>query len=507
MKLQTLTVIFIIIILPIILTTSFYITTEVKAVNQQTKYDTMLTNCSYDAMKAFQLNENNANTSDVTSQKMRNVQASVNTFYNSLSLAMDVEGYTQTELKSYIPCLIYVMYDGYYVSVSKDDYNTELLPYTYYTETVNTSSGEYTICYTLDNYVYYYGGKEYTYNSGYLTTNDSNDINQWESLTENVVLTIEYEGTDQNADYEKVCVQDCPYVISDCTGQAKKYYRYKDKWYTNYSTTGDVRVYEKIEEDLEKAVKNDLKDMSAVNYLQKGDTENFTEEFSGIFGSSSHPYFNIKVDNNPDDYSSAFNEHRREVIKNSIQSAMKSSIKNYSNGSEEFKMPELPETEWDKIINNVSLISFMEGLPLKSKLYMGYSVVTNTKSKEFVNPSEFYVICNNDSKYYKITSKDLNGNDNIKGIYRNIDFDSKNYTTDSGTQSKYLLHGYFPEAGGSSRILSADYGSIVSSSNVYEKLSDMFIDKTTGKEKNSELKKAYYTALYRERFLIYKSNK
>lgn len=69
---------------------------------------------------------------------------------------------------------------------------------------------------------------------------------------------------------------------------------------------------------------------------------------------------------------------------------------------EDFRMPDLDETEWDDIINNVSLISFMQGLPLKNKYYRGYSVVTNTQSREFVNPSEIYLIDNNNNKYHRI---------------------------------------------------------------------------------------------------------
>ena len=59
MKLQNLTVIFIIIILPIILIMSLYINTGLKTIKYQTLYDDGLLTATHDAIYAFEINTNN----------------------------------------------------------------------------------------------------------------------------------------------------------------------------------------------------------------------------------------------------------------------------------------------------------------------------------------------------------------------------------------------------------------------------------------------------------------
>ena len=58
MKIQTLAVIFVIIILPISMILTAYIQNQVQTISLQLSYDTKLNNATYDALKAFQLNLN-----------------------------------------------------------------------------------------------------------------------------------------------------------------------------------------------------------------------------------------------------------------------------------------------------------------------------------------------------------------------------------------------------------------------------------------------------------------
>ena len=169
---------------------------------------------------------------------------------------------------------------------------------------------------------------------------------------------------------------------------------------------------------------------------------------------------------------------------------------------EDFRMPDLDETEWDDIINNVSLISFMQGLPLKNKYYRGYSVVTNTQSREFVNPSEIYLIDNNNNKYHRITCK---GNQNVTGNvirYRNTTFGRKSYTaTENGgiTEERYYYQHNKTNNSNSPEYPTACYECIVTSSNTYNTIQEAM------NNVSNNVKKAYYTALYRERYVNYKS--
>ena len=115
MKIQSLAVIFIIIILPISMVLAVYVQSQVDTLELQIKYDTKLTNATYDALKAFQLNTVNSSTSDLANSKMRDIEAAVNTFYNSISTNFNVSGYNKEILQDYVPALVFTMYDGYYI--------------------------------------------------------------------------------------------------------------------------------------------------------------------------------------------------------------------------------------------------------------------------------------------------------------------------------------------------------------------------------------------------------
>lgn len=495
MKLQTLTVIFIIIMLPITMVVSQYIQTEISTINKQAQYDTILNNATYDAMKAFQLNESNSSTSNIPTEKIRDVEASVNSFYNSMSSGMGVAGYTKDDLQGYIPCLVYTLYDGYYIYTKNSDGNYILKPYVYYTEQV----GNYTVSYTLDSYITVTGvdtnGNAIAY-SGYLYSGN-HDITQNEKLEEN----IEFNGK----------VESLPYIykkFNETNGQSIKYYKRGTKYYS-YGTAGKL-----IEEtnqtriiDLDNSF--NLGDESARKYCEesKNITYFVSKELSGLTNSEGKKatYLKISSDNDPDNYSSAFNEHRREIIQKSIKSNLEATLFNYNgggtNGTFEFKTPELDETEWDKIINNVSLITFMQGLPLKNKYYRGYSVVTNTQSKEFVDPDEIYILTKETAGkvYHKITWRgfDETATNTETAAYRNVDFRRKTYTGLDDDGITKIEKYYYPQRG------TADYESIVASTNVYGSTQEAISELETGNG-NAAIK-AYYTALYRERYANYKS--
>ena len=92
MKTQHMAVIFIIIILPISLILSEYVQNQVETIKLQISYDTKLSNATYDAIRAFQLNTVNSSTSDLTNSKLRDLETSINTFYNSISSNFKLAG-------------------------------------------------------------------------------------------------------------------------------------------------------------------------------------------------------------------------------------------------------------------------------------------------------------------------------------------------------------------------------------------------------------------------------
>lgn len=161
MKLQGYAIIFIIIILPISLILSSYVQAQIKTITNQNLYATKLRDATYDAVKAFQLNTVNNRFSTVSDSKIRDIESSISTFYNTLGTSFNASGYTQKDLQDYIPAVLYTLYDGYYI-YSK--YNNEYIndteygvkPYIYYSAryvVANGSQYDFVINYTLDNYI------------------------------------------------------------------------------------------------------------------------------------------------------------------------------------------------------------------------------------------------------------------------------------------------------------------------------------------------------------------
>ncbi len=160
---------------------------QVKTISLQTSYDTKLNNATYDALKAFQLNTVNSSTSDLANSKLRDIEASVNTFYNSIASNFNMAGYNRDILKEYVPALVYTMYDGYYIyskytnTLQNEEYkddstykNGQILsgikPYVYYSCRYKKGNIDVMITYTLDNYITVYGtiNGESVKKSGYL---------------------------------------------------------------------------------------------------------------------------------------------------------------------------------------------------------------------------------------------------------------------------------------------------------------------------------------------------
>ena len=55
-------------------------------------------------------------------------------------------------------------------------------------------------------------------------------------------------------------------------------------------------------------------------------------------------------------------------------------------------MPAVSETDWHRIANNSTMLTFMQGMPIGNyKFYSNYAVVSNDKTVEFINRDSIYV--------------------------------------------------------------------------------------------------------------------
>lgn len=529
MKLEHLLVIFVIIILPISMILTEYVHNQTKTLDLQMSYDEKLTNATYDAIKAFQLNTINNPTSDLANSKLRDIEASVNTFFNSIATNFNMAGYNEDILKQYVPAIVYTMYDGYYIyspftnTLTSEDYGagstyqngekvSGLKPYIFYSCRYKKGSNtDVVITYSLDNYITVQGTVNGTpvFRYGYLLDNvgtydSTNNSITYRGITINEETLTEYIDSTNQATYTKV--------------NGVKYYEDASGWYSlsngtksyqdvDYKSVNDsgVQYYKEAKEFTNWVETNlgDLKTSDAV-YEDTGATglaenEEWADEYIFVSQDDSNNK-GVSIE----DPNSKFNQHRLQVIRYSIEKNLSIAIANYNNYgvgiTTNFQMPELEETEWDKIINNVSVISFLQGLSIGGKVYNGYSIVTNSKTEEVVNTDSIYLITS-DGQYHRATDKELVGNDTITGAYFNVDFERKSITTETGV-TYYYPH---KEMG--------CYTSIVRQSNIEDLNSDINTANIYGNsiyaymaDKGGALAKYYFTALGRERYSMYKTN-
>ena len=97
---------------------------------------------------------------------------------------------------------------------------------------------------------------------------------------------------------------------------------------------------------------------------------------------------------NPEDTESNFNTHKTEIIKNSIKYNLNLAISAYCQmrGSQDFSLPVLLDEEWDKILQNISIVSFMQGLDCGLAIYNNYEIASSTNNEVTVTPSEIYFV-------------------------------------------------------------------------------------------------------------------
>lgn len=219
---------------------------------------------------------------------------------------------------------------------------------------------------------------------------------------------------------------------------------------------------------------------------------------------------NSRPENNIECEKSNFNQHRLAIIKNKIRTNLAIAIANFnSQNSAKFQMPELSEEDWAKVMNNIAMISFVQGIEIGGKTYNGYTIINNSESKEVVREENIYIL-GADGFYHRIGDKYLTENDNnialsttVYGIGAesagrlNLDFNRQMaYKTDGSTMYYYPLKDYY-----------ASYNSVVNQNywdKKYDEIDDIY--SYVAKSGNDNLKIAFYTALGREREGMYKSN-
>lgn len=571
MKLQNMTVIFIIIMIPIIIVTSYYIGLQIKTITMQKDYTVKLQTAAKDSIQALEINtvEWNSASSNLADSKRRDVLASINTFTTSLANNMGIGGAGKGRIQTYIPAIVYTMYDGYYIysaSLMKDQDTTKdgltqfendgtiksngissyqyiLKPYSPYSARYASANGsiDVTVNYTLDNYIRVYGtvNGEYQAKEGYLVVCDDN------AGVENVSQKGSISGiTYRGATIKPETLKENVYIVGEEVKEYKYIYdQYDNKLYwdeneSNYFSVdkynnkvylqnalpeGDagfsitnrfrkisIPMYSNGEWTVQKVFQilnpgggykfyyenqsgafveftnpektlgtvNQEEDYSAINYCVESYV--FTQWVTKNLGNikvrdikspTEGQYNNVDKDanifeisniNNPDPENddaytdSVLAQHKKDIIINTIEKNLSQATAQAQemNPNYEYRLPQLSYDEWEQALSNISIIAFMQGMPIGLKYYNNYAIATSTLNKEFVDPDELYFAGTGDQYYHQRQCEQATGSDYVG--YRSIDYVAKSYEEVENDTTKSTKD-YYPHANSTNSELECYY--------------------------------------------------
>lgn len=598
MKFQYLAVVFVIIMLPIVLVMSFYVQTQTDVMKRQGEYRANLSDATHDAIKAFQINTTNSYYSSVSDSKIRDIEAAVNAFYNSLTANLN---YNKSDLQAYVPAIVFTLYDGYYIYgkrynvypkeeveinesgeliemeiirdkgnneveeiVNPDLYEYGLKPFVYYScQYQKGSDNNFVINYTLDNFISIYGyitckneetgvrERQYINKSGHLIkiNSDSNrDFNgeyngvTIENKTEELTEFLKFSNQDgelEDGKYRYVVHQNQKVYINNTSDESKQYFWY-DQGAGHYiqGVTTRAAIAETIKVSSSYEYYKEAYEFSKWFYENLGDIiqdniRTVVRKADGkieVTNGGTNLSFQVeknerlfKVNEDPEDPESTFNQHRIAVIKNAIETNLVAAINSYNSNANSFSyaLPKLAEEDWEKVVNNVCMISFMQGMPLGTKYFNDYVVIPNDKNNEFVDNDALYLITN-DGKYHLANCPYLVENihdhpDMIVGGYINTAFQRQTVEQTIGEEKKtfyYYRHVYDSDPPNKKYIsYTPCYQCLVNSSGRYD-LDEDIIYNTTGRVTKDGvrydirvLRQKYFTIFGREKNNLYKTNR
>lgn len=418
MKLQNLVVIFIIIALPVILVLSAFVSYQVDTARLKAEYTNKLLNATHDTVTTFQLNSTNNKYSTISDSLIRDIEGAINTFETSLATNLGYPGATSSAM-SFVPALVFTLYDGYYIYTptlnESGHFEHTLKPYVYYTKEYTDGNISVVINYTLDNYVsvYYFNKSENAYESraGYLEVlarnQNSNGLYKNTSTGEikynKIIIPRDEELYENTYAYNLERVGENDYVknwtIQDKTSVSQSAYNY-------YSEAYDFTVW----------------------------YNNIIDKLSGSTEKNAKNKENLKITENNVPYAkktSKFNDEKYNVIETSLVNNLVQAMHAFSTYIDsDFQMPELSGEDWDKILNNVCVISFMQGIPCGTTVHNDYVILPSSENEQFVNENSIYYIAFDNTigsyesgknyMYHRIGCSELKGQ-HIIG-YNRLDF-------------------------------------------------------------------------------------
>lgn len=184
MKIQNLSIIFLVIVIPLVMILSYYLNLQRDTLELQAIYDTKLSEATKEGIKAFEVN-----TVDWASKKQNdrsNTMAMINAFMTSLSNNLNISGTAKELMENYIPAIAVTMYDGYYIyaptytPITKENTDGVQLFYNETTSLATTNSENGKVLYEAED------GKGTTYTYKYQTDPDTTITEYLTNLTTDI---------------------------------------------------------------------------------------------------------------------------------------------------------------------------------------------------------------------------------------------------------------------------------------------------------------------------------
>ena len=489
-KLQHLAVIFAIIIIPVSLVLAYYVRSEIDTIKLQATYDEVLINATSDAVKAYQINTEKNPAAVLERSQRRDIEAAVSTFINSFATGLGVGGYGESNIKRYMPAMIFTLYDGFYIYAPTENYGDGtsgavlehvLKPYMTYTQRYikNSDFEKIDVCitYSLDNYISVTGriDDEYVNESGYLinrnkcTYNAADDTytlydNQLgKELLQETILVYDEELGDNSPKltYKYKYYEGVKYYYDDmANSEGKHWFIYQNgkKYYTNMtiaqngSEITDSSTYNYIKEayDFTNWVQAKLGNLTIGNLVLNNDVRERNKDNIQYYNQTDNSckFLNCAYNADFENEDSIFNIHKNDMIRLTIRENLSSAIAAYNahSGSNSFQLPLLKPDEWNQLTRNVNVVAFVQGLPVGFKTYNNYAIISNTRNDTFVTKDEMaFIDMDQDqsnpvvSTYHMIDCPYLTEG-NLQG-YKKMDFEqaSVEIKTSEGRETKYYF--------------------------------------------------------------------
>lgn len=278
-----------------------------------------------------------------------------------------------------------------------------------------------------------------------------------------------FAATDANsslAEFKKILVKVNTLNDSDCVELYQQINPENPKDYKLYTYNKDEKKYE-IYDGTVTGIPNIEKDCSATNYM----VENYC--FNVWFNQS---YLKDKK----------VLENRFTAIKDNINENLNLSIANYSaNSKMQYKLPDLSEEDWKQITSNVSMIAFFQGANIGLKSYNNYVVASSTDNNEFVGEDSIVFLDTEDVFHHKYGCSNAKTTIGTGGAYKTVDIKAQSFKN-----GFYYKHTKYNNASPQE----ASYG-------IKQCLYCIVNRNKMENTSSSSWKEIYYTALARERYI------